>query len=113
MAVDLRAAAGEVGRIVAELDLSAVWAVDPGTGREGPADLVIRDGTIAAVHGGVTDRYRFLAEERVHPFSIRRRWQQIERVSFPAGRRGSESGLPQVTFSDAVLWNPLPGEGSA
>ena len=49
MAVDLRAAAGEVGRIVAELDLSAVWAVDPGTGREGPADLVIRDGTIESV----------------------------------------------------------------
>lgn len=68
--------------------------------------------TIAQVHGGVTDRYRFLAEERVHPLSIRRRWQQIERVTFPAGRRGSAGGQPQVTFSDAVLWSPLPGEES-
>ena len=49
MAVEVRAAAGEVGRIVAELDLRAVWAVDPGAGREGPADLVIRDGAIESV----------------------------------------------------------------
>src|SRR5512145_1692925 len=49
MAVDVRTAAGEVGGILAELDLSAVWAVDPGAGREGPADLVIRDGTIESV----------------------------------------------------------------
>ena len=46
MAVDLRTSAAEVGRVVAELDLSAVWAVDPASGREGPADLVIRDGRI-------------------------------------------------------------------
>lgn len=39
-------AAGEVGQVVAELDLSAVWAVDPATGREGPADLVVRDGRL-------------------------------------------------------------------
>ena len=49
MAVEVRAAADAVGRVVAELDLSAVWAVDPGAGREGPADLVIRDGTIESV----------------------------------------------------------------
>lgn len=69
--------------------------------------------TIAAVHGGVTDRYRFLVEERVHPLSIRRRWQQIERVSVPLARRGGEASLPSVVLGDAVLWNPLPGEGSA
>jgi dihydroorotase len=49
MAVDARAAAGEVGRVVAELDLSSVWAVDPSSGREGPADLVVRDGRLESV----------------------------------------------------------------
>ena len=49
MAVEVRAAAGEVGRLVAELDLSAVWAVDPESGREGPADLVVRDGEIESL----------------------------------------------------------------
>ena len=39
-------APGEVGRLVAELDLSSVWAVDPATGREGPADIVVRDGRL-------------------------------------------------------------------
>jgi dihydroorotase len=42
-------APGEVGRTVAELDLSSVWAVDPATGREGPADLIVRDGRLATV----------------------------------------------------------------
>ena len=49
MAVDARAAAGDVGRVVAELDLSSVWAVDPSSGREGPADLVVRDGRLESV----------------------------------------------------------------
>jgi dihydroorotase len=49
MAVEVRTAGGEVGRMVAELDLSAVWAVDPASGREGPADLIIRDGEIEAL----------------------------------------------------------------
>ena len=42
-------APGDVGRIVAELDLSRVWAVDPATGREGPADVVVRDGLLETV----------------------------------------------------------------
>ena len=42
-------APGDVGRIVAELDLSRVWAVDPATSREGPADLVVRDGQLETV----------------------------------------------------------------
>ena len=42
-------APGDVGRIVAELDLSGVWAVDPATGREGPADIVVRDGRLETV----------------------------------------------------------------
>ena len=49
MAVEARTAAGEVGRLVAELDLSAVWAVDPASGREGPADLVVRDGRLESL----------------------------------------------------------------
>ena len=35
--------------LVAELDLSSVWAVDPATGREGPADIVVRDGRLETV----------------------------------------------------------------
>jgi dihydroorotase len=35
--------------MVAELDLSAVWAVDPASGREGPADLVVRDGRLESL----------------------------------------------------------------
>ena len=42
-------APGDVGRIVAELDLSSVWAVDPATGREGPADIVVRNGRLETV----------------------------------------------------------------
>ena len=43
-------APGDVGRIVAELDLSRVWAVDPATNREGPADIVVRDGRLDTVN---------------------------------------------------------------
>jgi dihydroorotase len=42
-------AKGDIGRVAAELDLSRVWVVDPFAGREGPADLVIRDGKIEAL----------------------------------------------------------------
>jgi dihydroorotase len=34
---------------VTDLDLSRVWLVDPDAGREGPADVVVRDGTLEAV----------------------------------------------------------------
>jgi len=43
------APAGQVGRVIAELDLSRVWLVDPFGDREGPADVVVRDGRIEAV----------------------------------------------------------------
>ena len=42
-------APGDVGRIVAELDLSRVWAVDPAAGREGSADVIVRDGRLETV----------------------------------------------------------------
>jgi dihydroorotase len=38
-----------VGELVAELSISAAWVVDPATGREGPADLVVRDGILEAL----------------------------------------------------------------
>jgi dihydroorotase len=50
MAVEVRGATSDdVGRIAAELDLSGVWAVDPATGREGAADLVVRDGRLESL----------------------------------------------------------------
>ena len=38
----------EIGKAV-DLDLSGAWLVDPATGREGPADLVVRDGILESV----------------------------------------------------------------
>ena len=35
-----------VGELVAELSISAAWVVDPASGREGAADLVVRDGIL-------------------------------------------------------------------
>ena len=54
-----RAASG-IGRAV-DLDLSGAWLVDPGSGREGPVDLVVRDGILVSVtwldaaEGGASD----------------------------------------------------------
>ncbi len=39
----------EVGALVAELEISRAWLVDPAAGREGPGELVVRDGIVAAV----------------------------------------------------------------
>lgn len=64
--------------------------------------------SIAGVHQGVAANYRFLTEERIHPLSIRRRWQRMERVSLPAGRGGEVQ--PTITLTEAVLWAPTPGE---
>jgi dihydroorotase len=41
--------ARQVGRLLAELDLSKVWLVDPFAGREGAADVVVRDGLIESI----------------------------------------------------------------
>lgn len=64
--------------------------------------------TIAGVHQGVAPAYRFLTEDHVHPLSIRRRWQRIERVALPPAGRGDT--LPNVTLTGAVLWSPALGE---
>ena len=66
--------------------------------------------TIAAVHGGASDTYRFLVEERVHPLRIRRRWQRMDSpAAQPAGRGATPPG---VALREDVLWSPSPGEGA-
>jgi dihydroorotase len=44
----LDTARGDIGRAV-DLDLSGAWLVDPTSGRQGPADLVVADGVIESV----------------------------------------------------------------
>jgi len=44
-----RLAAGEVGAVIAELDIGRAWLVDPVSGREGAGELVVRDGMIEAI----------------------------------------------------------------
>jgi dihydroorotase len=39
----------EVGATVADLEIAGAWLVDPVDGREGPGDLVVRDGILEAV----------------------------------------------------------------
>ncbi len=39
----------EVGAVVADLDISRAWLVDPASGRDGPGELVVRDGILEAV----------------------------------------------------------------
>jgi dihydroorotase len=38
-----------VGAVVADIELSRAWLVDPAAGREGPGELVVRDGILEAV----------------------------------------------------------------
>jgi dihydroorotase len=52
-----------LGSVVRDLEISRAWLVDPASGREGPADLVVTDGVLEAVTwlegadaGGVDDR---------------------------------------------------------
>ena len=40
---------GSTGRRVADLDISRAWLVDPAAGREGPGDIVVRDGILESV----------------------------------------------------------------
>ena len=39
----------EVGSVLANLDVSRAWLVDPVTGRDGPGEIVVRDGILEAV----------------------------------------------------------------
>ncbi len=41
--------AGEIGAVVADLEISSAWLVDPASGREGPGEIVVTDGLIEAV----------------------------------------------------------------
>ena len=40
---------GEVGTVVADLEISRAWLVDPASGREGPGEIVVTDGVLEAV----------------------------------------------------------------
>ena len=42
-------AVGSVGSVVADLEISRAWLVDPATGREGPGEIVVTDGVLEAV----------------------------------------------------------------
>jgi dihydroorotase len=39
----------DVGALVVDLEIAGAWAVDPGSGRSGPADVMVRDGILEAV----------------------------------------------------------------
>ena len=39
----------QIGSVVADLEISRAWLVDPATGREGPGEIVVTDGVIEAV----------------------------------------------------------------
>ena len=41
---------GVVGELVADLEISRAWLVDPASGREGPGELVVSDGIVEAVN---------------------------------------------------------------
>ena len=40
---------GSVGGVVADLEISRAWLVDPASGREGPGEIVVEDGVLSAV----------------------------------------------------------------
>jgi dihydroorotase len=39
----------EIGRTVADLEISRAWLVDPASGREGPGEIVVDDGVLRHV----------------------------------------------------------------
>ncbi len=49
MAAVVGRAAGSVGSVCADLEISRAWLVDPASGREGPGEIVVEDGILAAV----------------------------------------------------------------
>ena len=42
-------AGSPIGAVVADLEISRAWLVDPATGREGPGEIVVTDGVLEAV----------------------------------------------------------------
>jgi dihydroorotase len=42
-------AATEIGAVIADLEISRAWLIDPATRREGPGEIVVSDGVIEAV----------------------------------------------------------------
>lgn len=46
---DRTAAAGAIGRVVADFEISRAWLVDPYVGREGPGEIVVERGVLTSV----------------------------------------------------------------
>ena len=42
-------AGSPIGTVVADLEISRAWLVDPASGREGPGEIVVTDGVLEAV----------------------------------------------------------------
>ncbi len=49
MSADSPAIALSAGAVVADLEISGAWLVDPAIGREGPGDVIVRDGVVDQV----------------------------------------------------------------
>ena len=50
VAAELGSSAGEIGAVVADLEISRAWLIDPASGREGPGEIVVSDGVLEAVN---------------------------------------------------------------
>lgn len=84
-----------------EVDTFVVLVVAPSAER---IQAIAR--TIAGLALEPSPSYRFTTEDRLHPSTIRRRWQMITGVSWPESmsRRG-ERATPRITLGDAPpLW---------
>ncbi|NJO83688.1 MAG: hypothetical protein HC828_13375 [Blastochloris sp.] len=63
--------------------------------------------TVAGIYHGAIPPYRFLEERHVHPFAIRRRWQQIQAVEQrPLVQHGRTTTHTAIQFADVALWTP-------
>jgi dihydroorotase len=50
VAAGVGSSAGEIGAVVADLEISRAWLIDPSSGREGPGEIVVSDGVLEAVN---------------------------------------------------------------
>ena len=93
-------AVGAPGQTLASLDISRAWLVDPATGREGPGELVVRDG----ISDAAATRARAAAHSgRPDPRVFRTTYIPLE-GNFTSNLRGGDNfvqvGLGLSTFYD-------------
>ena len=112
-----------VGALVGDLEISRAWLVDPASGREGPGELVVEDGLLAAVTWlegaeaeGVDDRGIVVAPGFVdlHAHFREPGFEDAETVA--TGRRGRCSrrlhdGLPDAQHRPGDRRGERPGPG--